>query len=161
MRGREDGRRMKEIHRVKSSSLSWYPPTPIKFSYAELPLLTTMSLFRRFRISIYLVPSEDIFLFSFLITGGNLSFVLSWNSFLKGPFIHDLCFQTTDVLRFKSMKSSQYMKSEHGRLLCYFACCDIAAFHMGGTWLFHAVLFTKGNIEVARSCFTGQASHSV
>lgn len=93
----------------------------------------------------------------FLTTGRDLSFVLSWTNLLKASFTLDLCFQTRNVLRFKSKST----KSVRGLLLCYFACFDTVAFCMGGTRLVHAVLFTEGNIGVMRSSFTGQPNHSI
>lgn len=97
----------------------------------------------------------------FLTTGRDLSFVLSWTNLLKASFTLDLCFQTRNVLRFKSRDSAKSTKSVHGLLLCYIACFDTVAFCMGGTRLVHAVLFTEGNIGVMRSCFTGQPNHSI
>lgn len=142
------------------SSSSQYAPTPIRFPYRKPPWWTTMSLLLRFRIFHSFDTIRGIFLFSFLITGGDLFFVLSWNNLLKASFTHDLYFQTKNVLRFKSMDSSQFMKSVHD-LLCCFVGCDIESFYMSRTWLLHAVLFTTGNIGVMRSCFTGQPSCSI
>lgn len=108
---------------VQSSS-SQYPSITISFPYVEPPLWT-MSLLLRLRIFHLFDVGRDNFFF--LITRGDLSFVLSWNNLLKVSFTHDLCFQMTNILRFTFLSSPQYMKIVHG-LPCYFVCCEIAGY---------------------------------
>ena len=99
-------------------------------------------------------------LLSFLWAPKGMCLLLPWNGLLKESFVCDLCFQTVDVLSFKSMSSPCVGKAT--RLpQCCFVCCDIAgSFYMGGIKLFCTLLSTKENIGVTINCFTGQPNQS-
>ena len=99
-------------------------------------------------------------LLSFLWAPKGMCLLLPWNGLLKASFVCDLCFQTVDVLSFKSMSSPCV-----GKAMCFpqccFVCCDIAgSFYKGGIRLFCTLLSTKENIGVMINCFTGQPNQN-